>query len=95
MSVTLIEGQKMKVQGKKQEVFKRYKGWRIMSLGNGNGNWLVTKKCEVMVDGRERSDEVRKLYNREKITSNLIENLKEDMESGKVKFAFSYKHIIS
>ena len=53
MQVRFIPSESMSVQGKRDEVYKRYgKEWKIQEQGGGNGNWLLTKKSDVLVDGK-------------------------------------------
>ena len=52
MQIVYIPSESMSVQGKKDEIYKRYgKDWNIREQGGGNGNWLLTRKSDVLVDG--------------------------------------------
>ena len=52
MQIVYIPSESMSVQGKKDEIYKRYgKDWNIREQGGGNGNWLLTRKSEAC-DGR-------------------------------------------
>ena len=45
MQIVYIPSESMSVQGKKDEIYKRYgKDWNIREQGGGNGNWLLTRK---------------------------------------------------
>lgn len=47
MQIVYIPSESMSVQGKKDEIYKRYgKDWNIREQGGGNGNWLLTRKSE-------------------------------------------------
>ena len=51
MQIVYIPSESMSVQGKKDEIYKRYgKDWNIREQGGGNGNWLLTRKSDVLVD---------------------------------------------
>lgn len=53
MQIVYIPSESMSVQGKKDEIYKRYgKDWNIREQGGGNGNWLLTRKSDVLVDGK-------------------------------------------
>ena len=46
MQIVYIPSESMSVQGKKDEIYKRYgKDWNIREQGGGNGNWLLTRNC--------------------------------------------------
>ena len=54
MQIVYIPSESMSVQGKKDEIYKRYgKDWNIREQGGGNGNWLLTRKSDVLVDGQD------------------------------------------
>ena len=45
MDVQFLKSEKKKVQGKREEIYKKYgKEWEILELGNSNGNWSLNKK---------------------------------------------------
>ena len=49
MQIVYIPSESMSVQGKKDEIYKRYgKDWNIREQGGGNGNWLLTRKSDVL-----------------------------------------------
>ena len=57
MQIVYIPSESMSVQGKKDEIYKRYgKDWNIREQGGGNGNWLLTRKSDVLVDGKYMED---------------------------------------
>lgn len=73
------------VQGKRNDVYRKYgKYWRIQNLGGGNGNWLLTKPSDVLVDGESYRDFVLEHYKRQYLTENLAELFREEVESGKL-----------
>ena len=40
MQIRYVESESMSVQGKRDEVYRRYgKEWNIREQGGGNGNW--------------------------------------------------------
>ena len=57
MNINFVESQSITVQGKANEIYKKYgKEWSIREQGGGNGNWLLTKKSDVLVDGKSYRD---------------------------------------
>lgn len=53
MTINYVESQSMTTQGKWDAIVKRYgKEWTIKPLGGGTGNWLLTKKSDVLVKGK-------------------------------------------
>lgn len=74
------------VQGKKQDIINRYgKEWTIREQGRGNGNWLLTKRSDIVVDGKSYRNFVLKYYNRQRLTYNLYEQFIQDVKKGKIK----------
>lgn len=86
MQVRFIPSESMSVQGKRDEVYKRYgKEWKIQEQGGGNGNWLLTKKSDVLVDGKSYRSFVLEHYGRSKLTEKLADKFREDLASGAIK----------
>jgi hypothetical protein len=86
MQIEYVESEKMIVQGKSHEIHKRYGGeWNIKELGRGNGNWLLTQKSDVLVDGESYRGFVLEYYGESRLTKELADKFREDIESGKVK----------
>lgn len=85
MAVIFIDPDSMEVQGKRDDIFKKYgKEWKIRPLGDGNGNWLLTKKRDVLVDGKSYREFVLEHYRKSKLTEKLVDKFREDLESGKI-----------
>lgn len=85
MNIIFVESQSMTVQGKANEVFKKYgKEWSIKEQGGGNGNWLLTKKSDVLIDGVSYRHFVLDIYGKSRLTKNLVERFRKDLESGKI-----------
>lgn len=85
MNITYIDSQSITVQGKATEVRKRYgKDWHIKPLGNGNGNWLLTKPSDVLVNGVSYRSFVLTYYNKSRLTSNLVDTFRKDVNNGKI-----------
>ena len=83
ISAIYIESQSMKVQGKWIDIKKRYgKEWNIKDLGFGN--WLLTKKSDVLVNGVSHRERILELYHKTSLTRSLFERYCRDIESGKV-----------
>ncbi|MEJ3995603.1 hypothetical protein, partial [Clostridioides difficile] len=71
------------VQGKREDVFKKYGNeWRIQEQGGGNGNWLLTKKSDILVDGKSYRSFVLEHYDRMKLTEKLASQFREDLING-------------
>lgn len=86
MNIVFIESQSMTVQGKANEVYKKYgREWSIKEQGGGNGNWLLTKKSDVLVDGVSYRNFVLEKYSKSRLTKNLVKRFRDDLESGKIK----------
>lgn len=88
MQIVYIPSESMSVQGKKDEIYKRYgKDWNIREQGGGNGNWLLTRKSDVLVDGKSYRTFVLEHYGKSKLTAKLVDKFREDVR-------FLYKGII-
>ena len=85
MHIIYIPSESMSVQGKRDEISKRYgKDWTIKEEGKGNGNWLLTKKSDVLVDGKSYRGFVLEHYNKSKLTEKLVDEFREDVKKGKI-----------
>ena len=85
MQIRYVESESMSVQGKRDEVYRRYgKEWNIREQGGGNGNWLLTKKSDVLVDGRSYRSFVLEHYGESRLTQKLVDRVIEDVKNGKV-----------
>ena len=83
--VQYIPSQSMKVQGKKADVYKLYsKNWYIRELGGGNGNWLLTRPSDVLVNGTSYRAFVLNLYKTSRLTGALVGRFYNDLSTGKV-----------
>lgn len=83
MQVRFIPSQRMSAQGKQSEIYKKYgKKWNIRKLGGGNGNWLLTKKSDILVDGKSYRSFVLEHYGKVKLTENLANKFREDLING-------------
>lgn len=69
-------------QGKKEDLIKKYPGWNIRELGGGNGNWLLTKNSDVLVDGVSYRKFVLEHYKKKKLTENLVNTFRNDVNTG-------------
>lgn len=86
MGIVFIESESMTVRGKSSDIYKRYgKSWTINMLGNGNGNWLLTRKSDVLVDGISYREKILNLYGKSRLTKNLFDRFCEDVKDGLVK----------
>ena len=83
ISAIYIESQSMNVQGKANDIYKKYgKEWNIKDLGFGN--WLLTKKSDVFVNGVSHRKKILELYHKTSLTRSLFERYCHDIETGKV-----------
>ena len=80
MQIVYIPSESMSVQGKKDEIYKRYgKDWNIREQGGGNG------KSDVLVDGKSYRTFVLEHYGKSKLTAKLVDKFREDVANGKIK----------
>lgn len=83
MQIKYIESDSRTVQGKRNEVYRKYGNeWNIRQQGGGNGNWLLTKKSDILVDGKSYRSFVLDHYGRSKLTENLANKFIDDLKSG-------------
>lgn len=88
MTINYVESESMTTQGKWDAIVKRYgKEWTIKQLGGGNGNWLLTKKSDVLVNGKSCRDFVLDHYGKSKLTKKLADKFRKDVEKGKIKIS--------
>lgn len=86
MEIIYIESESMSVQGKKEKIYKQYgKTWNIKEQGGGNGNWLLTRKSDVLVDGKSYRSFVLNHYSKSKLTQKLVDKFREDVKNGDIK----------
>lgn len=86
LTINYVEGESMTTQGKWDAIVKRYgKEWTIKPLGGGNGNWLLTKKSDVLVNEQSYRSFVLDHYGKSKLTRKLTDKFRKDLEDGKVK----------
>jgi len=75
MTINYVESDSMTTQGKRDAIVKRYgKDWNTKPQG-GNGNWLLTKKSDVLANGKSYCSFVLDHYGK----------FRKDLEDGKVK----------
>lgn len=83
MQIRFIPSYSRTVQGKRDEVYKKYGNeWNIREQGGGNGNWLLTKKSDILVDEKSYRMFVLEHYGRTNLTENLANKFREDLMSG-------------
>lgn len=86
MQISFIPSESMTVQGNKNEIYNKYgKAWNIKEQGRGNGNWLLTKKSDVLVDGKSYRKFVLEYYGKSKLTKKLADKFEEDLIKGTIK----------
>ncbi|MGU8578004.1 hypothetical protein ACV3RL_15045 [Clostridium perfringens] len=86
MQIRFIPSESFTVQGKWNEIYKEYgKKWNIKEQGNGNGNLLLTKKSDILVDGKSYRSFVLEYYGKTRLTENLANKFCEDIMSGAIK----------
>lgn len=85
MQIRFTPSDSKTVQGKRNEVYAKYRNeWNIREQGGGNGNWLLTKKSDILVDGKSYRDFVLKHYGRTKLTEKLANKFSDDLKSGEI-----------
>lgn len=85
MQIKYVQSESMSVQGKSYDVYKKYgKEWNIREQGGGNGNWLLTKKSDVLVDGKSYRSFVLEHYGKSRLTQKLVDVFIDDVKKGKV-----------
>lgn len=73
------------IQGKFEEIYKKYgENYSIREQGGGYGNWIVTKKSDVLIDEISYRDFVLEYYGKSRLTENLYYRFKDDLENGKI-----------
>ena len=83
MQIRYVKSDSITVQGKQAEIFKKYgKEWKIQEQGGGNGNWLLTKKSDILVDGKSYRSFVLEHYGKSKLTENLANKFRDDLING-------------
>lgn len=86
MQIRFIPSESFTVQGKWNEIYKKYgKEWNIKEQGNGNVNWLLTKKSDILVDGKSYRSFVLEYYGKTRLTENLANKFCKDIMSGAIK----------
>ncbi|EHR0219521.1 hypothetical protein KS664_003179 [Clostridium perfringens] len=85
MQIRFIPSESFTVQGKWNEIYKKYgKEWNIKEQGGGNGNWLLTKKSDILVDGKSYRSFVLEYYGKARLAENLANKFCEDLMSGAI-----------
>ena len=85
MIAIYIPGESMTVQGEKNEIIKKCgKQWNIKEQGKGNGNWLLTKKSDAIVNGISYRNFILERYGKSRLTENLVNKFNKDIKSGKI-----------
>ena len=83
ISAIYIESQSMKVQGKANDIYKRYgKEWEIKDYRNGN--WLLIKNSDALINGVSHRKKILERYHKTCLTRSLFERYCHDIETGKV-----------
>lgn len=86
MQIEYVESESMSRQGKREEIYRKYgKEWNIREQGRGNGNWLLTKKSDVLVNGKSYRSFVLEHYSKSILTKKLVDRFREDVNNGEVK----------
>ena len=84
--IEYIEGDSMHVQGNRAEIYRKYSNeWNIREMGKGFGNWILTKRSDILVNGKSYRSFVLKHYGKSKLTKKLVDKFCEDLENGSIK----------
>lgn len=85
MCIKYVKSKSRTVQGKWDQIAKKYGNkWKIKPLGGGNGNWLLTKKSDVLVNGKSYRSFILDHYDKSRLTEKLFDKFCKDVESGKI-----------
>lgn len=85
ISVFYQNSEQMQVQGSKQDVIRRYgKTWTIAPLGGGNGNWILSRPADILINGISCKDKILMFYGRSRVSEKLAQQVAADLQSGKV-----------
>lgn len=86
MSMKYIRSENFTVQAPKDEVYTKYvgNGYTVKPEGKGNGNWIVSKKGDVLVDGISQREFILEYYNRKRFTESLAMKFMQDVEDGNI-----------
>ena len=88
MAIIYVESDSRTVQGTQEEIYRKYgKEWTIKPQGRGNGNWLLTKTSDVLVDGKSYRQFVLAHYGKSRLTEKLVDKFRADVENGKLKLS--------
>lgn len=87
-NIKYVKSDSKTVQGKWDTIVKQYgKEWFIKPLGGGNGNWLLTKKSDVQIDGKSYRNFILDHYGKCKLTKNLAAKFIDEVKNGKIKIS--------
>ena len=86
MQINYIPSESISVLGTKSDIYKRYgREWSIKEQGGGNGNWLLTRKSDILVDGKSYRKFVLRHYGKSRLTQSLANKFCEDVQKGVIK----------
>ena len=84
-NIIYMPSESMEVQGTREKIYKKYsKEWNIKEAGKGNGNWLLTKPSDVLVNGKSYRSFILDHYGKSKLTQQLFEKFKQDIKNNKI-----------
>ena len=84
-NVEYVASDSMPCQGSLQDVRRKYGSeWIIKPCGGGNGNWLLLKNSDVLVNGKSCRDFVLEHYKKSKLTKSLAEKFSEELNNGRI-----------
>ena len=84
-AVQYVPSESFSFQGNDTEVQRRRRqGYNVKPLGGGGGNWLATKRSDVLVNGESYREFVLDHYRRDKLTETLAKQFEQDLNTGKV-----------
>lgn len=79
------KSESMSVQGTWQSVKRRYgNSWHISEQGNGNGNWLLTRHADILVNGISCRNRVLTYYGKTRLSENLAYQFATDVKQGRI-----------
>lgn len=83
--VEFIPSDERPEQGKRDEIYAKYgKEWNIRELGGRHGNWLLTKKSDILINNQSYRKEVLEYYGRARLTERLADRLRQEINDGHI-----------
>ena len=83
MNYMYVESESFTDQGTFEKMKKLYGDrYRISPLGWGNGNWKLTRKSDLLIDGVSYRGRILETYGKTRLTEKLAKRFIKDIEKG-------------